>query len=89
MRSAERSHDEVLAALGALAACDLPAARAEAVRRQAHEILGRRRRRARWGLPALAALGRVAEPLFATGLGAGFFLWLVARCLQIYGLLPG
>jgi hypothetical protein len=88
MNGAGESHDEVLAALGALAPCDLPAARAEVVRRQAHGILARRRQRARWGVPAVATLGRVAEPVFAAGLGGGFFLWLVARCLQIYGLLP-
>jgi len=88
MTALDRFHDDVFASLSALSPHDLGAARAESVRRQAHDILAHRRRRVRAALPALAALGRLAEPLLATGLGAGFLLWLVARCLQIYGLFP-
>jgi len=88
MTMTDRPHDHMLSSMGALTPHDLGAARVDSVRRHAHEILARRQRRARAAIPALAALGRFAEPLLATGLGACFFLWLVARCLQIYGLLP-
>jgi hypothetical protein len=88
MTTTDRPDDDLLASLGTLIPHDLGAARADAVRHHAHEILARRRRRGSRALPSLAALGRCAEPLLAAGLGAGFFLWLVGRCLQIYGLLP-
>lgn len=88
MNAPDPLHDDAVAALRALTSYDLGAPRAESVRRRAHEILARRRRHTRAVIPALVAFGRAAEPLFAASLGACCFLWLVARCLQIYGLLP-
>lgn len=89
MSTPEPNRDDLLASLGALTTHDVGAEGAASVRRHAHQILARRRRRARSVPPALVALARLAEPAFAGSLGACSFLWIVARCLQIHGLLPG
>ncbi|MFZ5785141.1 MAG: hypothetical protein ACOY3Y_01755 [Acidobacteriota bacterium] len=89
MSTPDSIRDDVLAPLGALTTHDVGAEGAASVRRRAHRILARRRRRARSVPPALVAFARFSEPVFAGNLGACSFLWIVARCLQIYGLLPG
>ncbi len=89
MTTPDPPRDDLLVSLGALATHDLGAQRVASVRRRAHESLARRRHRARTVLPALVALARLGEPVFAGSLGACSFLWIVARCLQIHGLLPG
>jgi hypothetical protein len=89
MSSPDSPRDDLLAAFNALASHDLEAPRVESVRRRAHVILARRHRGARAVLPALAAFARLGESVLASGLGACSLLWIVGRCLQIYGLLPG
>jgi hypothetical protein len=89
MNETNHSHDQLLDLLRTLPGYDLDAQVSQRVQARAHVVLSRHGRRSSSLSLGLFVLGRIVEPVLATSLSACFLLWLVARCLQVYGWLSG